>query len=85
MNERYLSDIETTAKILYQLSMDMDYADYKEYLNDTLNDIQNALYQLKAICENDMNSDYYRTFARCLDLITENETINDMFFEVDKE
>lgn len=76
----YLNDIQTTAKALYQLSIDMDYSDYSETTSDTLNDLENALYQLQAIARNSCNSDYFRTFARCLDLITENTTINENIF-----
>ena len=78
--ERYLQDTETTAKVLYQLSMDMDYSDYSENLQDTLTDIEECLYHLRTICENDLNFDYFRTFARCLDLITENTEINENIF-----
>jgi len=75
-----LNDTPATARALYQLSIDMDYADYGDDLNDTLNDLECALYQLKAICQNEYNSDYYRTLARCLDLITENTTLNENIF-----
>ena len=78
--DKYLQDIETTAKVLYQLSIDMDYADYSENLQDTLADIEECLYHLRTICENNLNSDYFRTFARCLELITENTEINENIF-----
>ena len=78
--DKYLQDIETTAKALYQLSIDMDYADYSENLQDTLADIEECLHHLRAICENDHNPDYFRTFARCLELITETTEINDNIF-----
>ncbi len=83
IKEIYLDNIQETAKALYQLSIDMDYSDYSETLTETLTDIENALYYLKAICQNEYNNDYFRTFARCLDLITETTTINDNIFEGD--
>lgn len=81
MRETYLNDIEATAKALYQHSIDMDYADYQEFLESDLNDLQEALWQIKAIAENEYNNDFWRTFARCLDLITESTAINDIFFQ----
>lgn len=77
---RYLDDTETTAKVLYQLSIDMDYSDYKETQAQDLKDIEECLYHLKAICQNEYNHDYFRTFARCLDLITEHIEINENIF-----
>jgi hypothetical protein len=81
MEKTYLDDIEATAKALYQHSIDMDYADYEEQQNDTLTDLQEALWQIKAIAQNEYNNDFWRTFARCLDLITENTIINETFFQ----
>lgn len=81
MRETYLNDIETTAKALYQHSIDMDYADYQESLESDLNDLQEALRQIREIAQNEMNLDLWRTFARCLDLITESTAINNIFFQ----
>lgn len=77
----FLEDIETAAKVLYQLSIDMDYADYQESIDQSLSDLEDALYNIKAIADNELNSDYWRTFARCLDLITECTEINENIFE----
>lgn len=81
MEKTYLDDIETTAKALYQHSIDMDYADYQEFLESDLTDLQEALRQIQAIAQNEKNFDFWRTFARCLDLITESTAINDIFFQ----
>ena len=78
--EKYLPDTELTAKALYQLSIDMDYADYSEHLDNTLKDLELALFHIKTIAENEYNNDYFRTLARCLDLITEQTTINENIF-----
>lgn len=34
-------------------------------------DIENAVYNLKAICENEYNSDFYRVFYKALEKLTE--------------
>lgn len=47
-------------------SADMDFLDYAETIESEREDIINALYQLKAICENPYNKDYYRTFYNAL-------------------
>lgn len=78
--DTYLNDIQTTAKALYQLSIDMDYADYSESIQNDLSDIESALCFIKAFSDNPLSVDYFRTFARCLDLITENTIINNNIF-----
>lgn len=79
MNE-FLIDTMETAKALYQLSCDIDFPYYAETQKQELSEIENALYHIKTICENDLNFDYWRTFARCLDSITEKTTINENIF-----
>lgn len=51
---------------LYELQKDMDWMDYEEEKEQILNDLENALYYLKAICENPYNYDYFRTFYNVL-------------------
>ena len=36
-----------------------------------ITDIIDAVYQLKTLCENEYNSDYYRTFYKALEELTE--------------
>ena len=57
---------EDIAEKMLQNASDMDSADYEETRESEKEDIVNALYQLKAICENPYNSDYYRTFFNAL-------------------
>lgn len=81
MEEKYLENIGQTAKALYLLSIDMDYADYEEELFDNLNDLSKALEKIrkKALTN---EHDYWRTFARCLDLITEQTEINQDIIDI---
>ena len=57
------------ANKLYELAKDMDFWDYEEEKEEILNDLENALYYLKAICENKKNSDYFRTLYKILENI----------------
>ena len=61
--EIYPDDI---AETMLQNANDMDSADYEETRESEKEDIVNVLYQLKAICENPYNNDYYRTFFNAL-------------------
>ena len=64
--EKYPEEI---AKTLYDLSADMDAQDYKEQKEEELRDLTNALYDLKAICENEHNQDYWRTLWKALEML----------------
>lgn len=64
--EKYPQEI---ANKLYELSKDMDWMDYEEEKEKILQDLENALYYLKAICENEYNFDYFRTFYKILENI----------------
>ena len=68
----YNIDVEGIASTLYNMSIDLDNNDYQETKEKEINDIIEALYQLKAICENPYNKNYYRTFLFCLQAIAEN-------------
>ena len=68
----YNIDVEGIANSLYNMSIDIDFSDYQETKEKEIKDIIEALYQLKAICENPYNSDFYRTFLFCLQAIAEN-------------
>lgn len=54
---------------LYELAKDMDYMDYEEEKEEVKADIENALYYLKAIAQNEYNADYFRTFWNILQRI----------------
>lgn len=58
------------ANVLYNLSCDMDKNDYNETKQETINQLTDCLYYLKAICENSYNNDYFRTMYKCLETIT---------------
>ena len=79
--ETYLNGIYQTALILYQLSIDMDYADYSETRDETLKDICNALEIVRANAMTTTNQEFWKTFARCLDLITDNTELNENIFK----
>ena len=38
--------------------------------NKTVDELTNALYHIKALCENEYNSDYWRVFYKTLEEIT---------------
>ena len=59
------------ASALYKLASDQDFNDYTETQRQEVEQITDCLYQLKAICENKYNNDYYRTFYKCLERITD--------------
>lgn len=54
------------ADAMIEKSKDMDFLDYEESVEEEKEALENALYQLKAICENQYNNDYYRTFFNAL-------------------
>lgn len=64
--EKYPQEI---AEALYEQAKDMDYMDYEDEKELVLADLENALYDLKAICENEHNKDYFRTLYRILERI----------------
>jgi uncharacterized protein YpuA (DUF1002 family) len=61
--------IEEIADTLYELSKDMDYMDYEDEKEQVKSDIENTLYYLKAIAQNEYNADYFRTFWNILQKI----------------
>lgn len=64
--EKYPQEI---AEALYEQAKDMDYMDYEDEKEEVLADLENALYNLKAICENEYNKNCYRTLYRILERI----------------
>ena len=58
------------AEKLYDLCCDMDKSDYTDTKAKEISEIENAIYDIKAMSENQYNSDYWRTFYKCLQSIT---------------
>ncbi len=61
--EKYPDEI---AKILYNLSEDMDAQDYEEEKEKEIAELEEALYQLRAMAQNEYNKDYWRTLWNAL-------------------
>ena len=57
------------ALALYENIKDMDYMDYEDEEEQIKADIENAIYHLKAIAQNEYNADYFRTFYNILQRI----------------
>ena len=64
--EKYPQEI---AEALYEQAKDMDYMDYEDEKELILADLENALYHLKTVCENENNKDYFRTLYKILERI----------------
>jgi len=64
--EKYPQEI---AEKLYNLQLDMDWMDYEEEKEQIVNDLENAIYYLKSVCENEYNANYFRTFYKILENI----------------
>lgn len=61
-----IKSIEELALTLYNNAMDMDFMDYEDTKEKTLNELQEALYQIESIAKNEYNKDYWRTFWNAL-------------------
>lgn len=57
------------AEALYEQAKDMDYMDYEDEKEQVLADLEKALYDLMAICQNEYNHKYYSTLYRVLERI----------------
>ena len=64
MEKRY--DCEDIATVLCELSSGDGTVNM-----ETLKEVEEALYQLQAVAENEYNADYYRTFWNVLQKITD--------------
>lgn len=62
-------DINEIANTIYNNTLDMDANDYTENKEHEIAQLEEALYQIKAIAENDYNQDYWRTFWNALQLL----------------
>lgn len=68
--KKYIStDTFEIASKLYELSTDMDYMDYEEEKEKIINEIENAIYYLKTVANNEHNAEYFRTFYKILERI----------------
>lgn len=61
--------VQEIADKLYELSKDMDYMDYEEEKGQILDDLENAIYYIKSVAQNECNADYFRTFYNILQSI----------------
>lgn len=57
------------AERLFELSKDMDFLDYEEEKEEIINELDNALYNIKAIVQNEYNNDYWRILYAILQKI----------------
>jgi hypothetical protein len=71
MNYDYRPD--EIANTLYELARDMDWD--SEYEEDTKNELTEALTWLLGTCQNELNSEYFRTLYRTLDTIAYNHRL----------
>ena len=60
---------EEIAVELYEKSKDMDFMDYEDEKEQVIAELENALYYIKTICENEHNQNYFRTFYKILERI----------------
>ena len=61
--------VEEVAHNLYESMKDMDYMDYEDTKEETINQIIDVLYHLKTVAQNEYNQDYFRTLWNCLQQI----------------
>ena len=73
-------EIKRIAEILYNLQCDMDYMDYVDYLEGTINDITFALEHLKGLGL--YNDDFKLLFAVIEQIATINENTRDFVNEI---
>lgn len=65
----YDNSPEQIADALYDIAKDMDWD--SEYEEDIKKDLNDALYWLLATCQNELNSEYFRTLYRVLDCVAD--------------
>ena len=64
-----IKSIEEITERIIELSKDMDYLDYEETEEEERKQLENALYNIKTIAQNELNKDYWRTFWNALQRI----------------
>lgn len=65
--ELYKIDTFEIANKLYELAKDMDWMDYEEEKERTINEIEQGIYYIRTMAENEYNADYFRTFYNVLE------------------
>lgn len=55
------------AEKLYELNCDMDCHDYDETKEENIEQLEDAIYEIKAIAENEYNKEYWKTFYKALE------------------
>ena len=65
--ELYKIDTFEIANKLYELAKDMDWMDYEEEKERTINEIEQGIYYIRTMAENEYNADYFRTFYNILE------------------
>ena len=64
-----LKSIDEIIERIVELSKDMDFADYEETEEEERKQLEDALYQLKALAQNEYNFEYWRTLWNALQRI----------------
>lgn len=64
-----IKSIEEITERIIELSKDMDFADYEETEEEERKELENALYNIKTIAENEYNKNYWRTLYNALQKI----------------
>lgn len=77
---KHLTDIDTTAKALFQLSVDLDYMDYAEQRDEILEDLKTALEEIKKHVNKEDAPYFWQTFGECMDAITNTTILNESIF-----
>jgi len=62
-------DCEEVANRIYDLCGDMDYIDYQDTKEQDIRDLSEAIYQLKAMAQNEYNANYWRTLWNALQML----------------
>lgn len=62
----YNVDIDKIANKLYELTKDLDFADYEENKEQEIRELTDAIYWIKAAAQNEYNANYWRTLFRVL-------------------
>lgn len=62
-------DCQEVAERLYNLCEDMDYMDYEDTKEQTIRELSEAIYQLKAMAQNEYNANYWRILWNVLQII----------------
>ena len=64
-----IKSIEEIIERIIELAKDQDFNDYEETEEEERKQLENALYNIKAIAQNELNHDYWRTLWNALQRI----------------